>query len=58
MDKAEAWMSSWGWQPGHGLGKQETGIVDPLKASIKNDKLGVCKKGYFLKLLVYCLKKK
>ena len=38
---AERMMEKSGWKEGKGLGKDETGIVDPIKASMKFDQHGV-----------------
>ena len=38
---AERMLKKQGWKDGQGLGKQQQGIVDPIKAALKFDKSGV-----------------
>ena len=38
---AERMLRKQGWKEGDGLGKQQQGITDPIKASLKFDKTGV-----------------
>ena len=38
---AEKLMRKQGWTDGQGLGRQEQGIVDPIKATLKFDTTGI-----------------
>merc|ERR1712173_135436 len=38
---AERFLEKTGWREGKGLGKNEQGIVDPIKASLKFDSTGI-----------------